>query len=219
MSSKPCILVVGDFINYHILACMDKIQWIEKLKELKSGFVWDGNKATRFLTKEEMCLAQSFVEKETLGAFCYQPNDYGYPGNIMQCKKRPWKELYQTLVELPFCKCSQILIPWCPSHIEKFHIEPERIEAFIANGSIPVIPHVRKEDQYISVALYLSSRFEPYDEDGYGGGDVDEYAVAVIDKEGRLAYPFTHCVDIHLNSTMDISSNEFLSDIKRKSLF
>ena len=48
---------------------MDKIQWIEKLKELESGFVWDGNKATRFLTKEEMCLAQSFVEKETLAQF------------------------------------------------------------------------------------------------------------------------------------------------------
>lgn len=64
MSSKPCILVVGDFINYHILACMNKIQWIEKLKDLESGFVWDGNKATRFLTKEEMCLAQSFVEKK-----------------------------------------------------------------------------------------------------------------------------------------------------------
>lgn len=219
MSSNQCILYVGNLINSHILVCMDKIHWIEQLKELESGFVWDGNKVARFLTKEEMCVAQSFVEKETLSNFYYQPNDFGYPGNIIQCKQLPWKELYQTLVELPFCKCNQILIPWNPLLIEKFHIEPERIETFINNGSIPVTPYVRKKDQYISVALYLSSRFEAYDENGYGGGYVDEYAVAVIDKEGRLAYPFTHCVDIHLNSMMDITSNGFFPDIKRKSLF
>lgn len=44
---------------------MERIQWIEKLKELESGFVWDGNKATRFLTKEEQQLAMTYVEKET----------------------------------------------------------------------------------------------------------------------------------------------------------
>lgn len=78
--------------------------------------------------------------------FCYQPNELGYPGAILQCKMIPWLDLYQTLIELPFCKCKQILIPWTPSLVDKLRIETERIDSFATNGYIAVTPFVRKED-------------------------------------------------------------------------
>ncbi|MCQ2289182.1 MAG: hypothetical protein MJZ74_08800 [Muribaculaceae bacterium] len=196
---------------------MEKNQWIYKLKELESGFVWDGNNATRVMTEEEMRLAETYIDKETHGTFSYQPNR-GYPGRILQCKMISWKELYQILIELPFWRCNQILIPWDPTLLEKFHIKSERIDSFISAGVIPVMPYIR-EDQYISVYLYVDSRFEAYDKDGYGGGIDDEFAFAVIDKEGRLAYPFTKCIDFDLTSMLKIDSTEFIPEYKRKKIF
>lgn len=196
---------------------MDNIHWIEKLKDLESGFVWDGDKATRVMTEEEMCIAEAYIDKETHGTFCYQPNR-GYPGRIHQCKMVSWKELYQILIELPFWRCSRILIPWDPTLLEKFRIKSERIDSFISTGVIPVTPYIR-DDNFISVYIYVNSRFEAYDEGGYGGGEDEEYAFAVIDDEGRLAYPFTRCLDIDLTSMLKIDSTKFIPESKRKKLF
>ena len=195
-----------------------RITWVEELKQIESVITWEDATVTRKMTEEDQNKAAQVVEEGTDGVFRYYRSKYGYRGSLYQQKLIPWGELYNTLLQLPFCQCEGIMLPFDEDVISKFHISKERADKYRAWGCLPVEPFVRKEDKYIVVSLFVSSRYESYDEDGYGGGDVDEYAVGIIDPEGRWALPFKRCDDVRVSSIRETSAENFIPIAERTPL-
>lgn len=199
---------------------MDAIEWIKQLIEVESVITWEGFELSRILTPDEQSRAKEIVASGSDGAFDYWPSKHGYRGELIQRKLLPWNILYSILVQLPFCQCEQILLPLNDDVLEFFkRRNPERIEKLLANGYISARPFVRKSDHFIVISIYLYSRFENYDEDGYGGGDEDTYVVGIIDPQGRWALPPQECADFRIMSVEESDSSLFISDIERKKIF
>lgn len=192
--------------------------WIQKLIEIESVIERKGHEVVRPLTREEQEKACDLVSKATKGNFSYCMDKYGYRGRIIQNRLVPWEEVYNMLIQLPFLQCELIFLPFNPDFFENMEIGQDRMNFFKKIGYIPVQAHVRKEDRYIAVNTYISSKEDSYDEDGYGGGITDEYAAGIIDDKGRWALPFEYCIDSYLTYYHSLGSDSFVLEEKRKSI-
>ena len=131
-----------------------------------------------------------------------------------------WEEAYQRILDSPFGYWPKINIP--------FYRDEMTAERGLAGscyddvynklekaGFVKVRTHLKKNDNYVLVDFWIRSYEESYDGDGYGGGTTDEYAVGIIDDQGRWAYPLTRCIDSHLTSFDKLCSADYLPEDKR----
>lgn len=131
-----------------------------------------------------------------------------------------WDEAYQRILDSPFGHWPKINIPF---HREYMTADC-RLSGYMDNdlcnqlemaGFVKVRTHLKKNDNYVLVDFWISSYEESYDCDGYGGGTTCEYAIGIIDDQGRWAYPLTRCIDSHLTSFEKLYSADYLPDDKR----
>lgn len=198
---------------------MASIEWIKQLIEVESVITWKGYDIVRTLTQEEQAKAKDIVSAGSEDAFVYIPTTSGYHGTLVQNKMLPWETLYPILLQLPFCKCECIMLPLNDEIMNCLQRNPKRRDEIQKLGFIPARPFVRKEDNYIAFSIYLSTRFESYDEDGYGGGNEDSYIVGIIDPQGRWAMLPQECIDIYVSDTRETNSADFLPDTMRQPVF
>ena len=131
-----------------------------------------------------------------------------------------WEEAYQRILDSAFGYWPKINIP--------FYRDEMTAERGLAGscyddvynklekaGFVKVRTHLKKNDNYVLVDFWIRSYEESYDGDGYGGGTTDEYAVGIIDDQGRWAYPLTRCIDSHLTSFDKLCSADYLPEDKR----
>lgn len=198
---------------------METIEWIKQLIDVESVITWEGHDIVRTLTQEEQAKAKDIVSIGSEDAFVYVPTKSGYHGTLFQNKMLPWGTLYPILLQLPFYKCECIMLPLNDEIMKCLQRNPKRADEIQKLGFVPARPSVRKEDNYIACSIYLSTRFESYDEDGYGGGDEDSYIVGIIDPQGRWAMLPKECIDIYVQDTKETHSAEFLPETMRQSIF
>lgn len=131
-----------------------------------------------------------------------------------------WEEAYQRILDSPFCQWPKINIPF---YRDEMTAERELAGSCYDNvynklekaGFVKVRTHLKKNDHYVLVDFWIRSYEESYDCDGFGGGTTDEYAVGIIDDQGRWAYPLTRCIDSHLTSFGVLCSADYLPEDKR----
>lgn len=168
----------------------DKFCWIEQLKNIQSRIIWQGTEVTHYLTGDDHFELENVVSEGSGRCFSYIRDQIR--GNIIQEKPLPWNTLREILIRLPFACCKHILLPYDESYqfLNDYNLCAEQLISNNNKQYIKAEPFINKKDQQsIIISFLVNSREEDYDEDGFGGGTYDDYALGIIDSDGKWAIP------------------------------
>ena len=204
--------------NGNIMWCASYYDMTEEHRELLGSYIVEPEPECTDISECEYI--EDFHSDEEDTPLLYYPSPKEIPSAPRITAATTWEEAYQRILDSPFGYWPKIKIP--------FHRDEMTAERGLAGscyddvynkldkaGFVKSRTHLKKNDHYVLVDFWIRSYDDLNDGDGYGGGTTDEYAVGIIDNQGRWAYPLTHCIDSHLTSFGELCSADYLPEDKR----